>query len=160
MDGWFQTWVNKQSPLPSLGASFDSLPWDWLGWFVDVYLEPAGDEGTNSFTPTKKENFYWSPLIDSWVETWEIGRNLSTAKIGSWSLTHSYLLSPHLIFHNSESVYSFYFYLPLCLLLGYGLCARPTLNMYIYKHLVSAVGIPQTWYQLGFLYHLSPLQQP
>ena len=47
--------------------------------------------------------------------------------------THSYLLSPHLIFHNSESAYSFHFYLPLHLLLGYGLCARPALNMYVYK---------------------------
>ena len=81
--------------------------------------------------------------------------------------THPYLLLPHFnfrvphsILRNSESAYSFYFYLPLCLLLGDGLCARPTLNMYVYKHLVSAVGIPQTWYQLGFLYHLSPLQQP
>ena len=46
--------------------------------------------------------------------------------------THSYLLSPHLIFCNSESAYSFYFYLPLCLLLGYGLCTRPALNMYVY----------------------------
>ena len=45
---------------------------------------------------------------------------------------------------NSESSYSFYFYLPLCLLLGYGLCAGPALNMYVYKHLVSALGIPQT----------------
>ena len=74
--------------------------------------------------------------------------------------THSYLLSPHLIFHNSELAYSFHFYLPLCLLLGYGLCARPALNMYVYKHLVSAIGIPQTWNQLGSHYHLSPLQQP
>ena len=32
--------------------------------------------------------------------------------------THPYLLLPHLIFHNSESAYSFYSYLPLCLLLG------------------------------------------
>ena len=48
-------------------------------------------------------------------------------------LTHPYLLSPHLIFHNNESSYSFYFYLPLCLLLGYGLCAGPTLNMYVYN---------------------------
>ena len=32
-----------------------------------------------------------------------------------------------------ESAYSFYFYLPLCLLLGYGLYARPTLNMYVYN---------------------------
>ena len=47
--------------------------------------------------------------------------------------THPYLLSPHLIFHDSESSYSFYFYLPLCLLLGYGLCAGPTLNMYVYN---------------------------
>ena len=38
-----------------------------------------------------------------------------------------------LIFRNSESAYSFYFYLPLCLLLGYGLCARPALNMYVYN---------------------------
>ena len=53
-----------------MGASFDSPPWDWLGWFVDVYLEPAGDEGTNSFTQTKKGNFYWSPLIDGWVGAW------------------------------------------------------------------------------------------
>ena len=48
-------------------------------------------------------------------------------------LTHPYLLLPHLIFRDSESAYSFYFYLPLCLLLGYGLCARPTLNMYVYN---------------------------
>ena len=54
-----------------------------------------------------------------------------------WSLlyhpTHSYLLLPHLIFCNSESAYSFYFYLPPCLLLDYGLCAGPTLNMYVYN---------------------------
>ena len=36
-------------------------------------------------------------------------------------------------FHDSESAYSFYFYLPLCLLLGYGLCAGPALNMYVYN---------------------------
>ena len=28
--------------------------------------------------------------------------------------------------------------------IGYGPCARPTLIMYVYKRLVSAVGIPQT----------------
>ena len=50
----------------------------------------------------------------------------------------------HPILHDSESSYSFYSYLPLCLLLGYVLCARPALNMYVYKYLVSAVGIPQT----------------
>ena len=38
--------------------------------------------------------------------------------------------------------------------------ARPALIMYVYKRLVSAVGIPQTWNQLGSLYRLSPLQQP
>ena len=75
-------------------------------------------------------------------------------------LTHPYLLSPHLIFHNSESSYSFYTYLPLCLLLGYGLRTGPALNMYVYKHLVSAIGIPQTWNQLGSRHCLSPLQQP
>ena len=48
-------------------------------------------------------------------------------------LTHSYLLSPHLIFCDSELSYSFYFYLPLCLLLGYGLCTGPALNMYVYN---------------------------
>ena len=47
--------------------------------------------------------------------------------------THPYLLSPYLIFRDNESSYSFYFYLPLCLLLGYGLCTRPTLNMYVYN---------------------------
>ena len=47
--------------------------------------------------------------------------------------THPYLLSPHLIFHDSESSYSFYSYLPLCLLLGYGLYAGPALNMYVYN---------------------------
>ena len=67
--------MSKQTiPPPSLGASFDSPSWDWLGWFVDVYLEPAGDEGTNSFTPTKKGNFYWSPLIDGWVGACGYGR--------------------------------------------------------------------------------------
>ena len=64
------------------------------------------------------------------------------------------------ICHDMESSYSFYLYLPLCLLLGYGLCARPALIMYVYKCLVSAVGIPQTWNLLGSLYCLSPLQQP
>ena len=44
--------------------------------------------------------------------------------------TYPYLRLPHLIFRDSESAYSFYFYLSLCLLLGYGPCARPTLNMY------------------------------
>ena len=56
--------------------------------------------------------------------------------------------------------YSFYIHLPLCLLLGYGLCTRPALNMYVYKCLVSAIGIPQTWNQLGSHHHLSSLQQP
>ena len=74
--------------------------------------------------------------------------------------THPYLLLPHLIFHNSESAYSFYIYLPLCQLLGYGLCARPALNLYVYKHLVSGVSIPQTWNQPGSHYCLSSLQQP
>ena len=37
------------------------------------------------------------------------------------------------ILRDSESSYSFYFYLPLCLLLGYGPCARPALNMYVYN---------------------------
>ena len=55
--------------------------------------------------------------------------------------THSYL---QLIFHDCESAYSFYIYLLLYLLLGYGLYARPALNMYVYRCLVSAVGIPQT----------------
>ena len=49
-----------------------------------------------------------------------------------------------LILHNNESSYSFYSYLPLCLLLGYGPCTRPVLIMYVYKCLVSAVGILQT----------------
>ena len=55
--------------------------------------------------------------------------------------THPYLLSPHLLFRephlilrDSKSSYSFYFYLPLCLLLGHGLCAGPALNMYVYMH--------------------------
>ena len=38
-----------------------------------------------------------------------------------------------LIRHNTESSYSFYSYLPLCLLLGYGLCTRPALNIYVYN---------------------------
>ena len=72
----------------------------------------------------------------------------SLTSILFWSLlthlTHPYLQSPHLIFHNCESSYSFYIYLPLCLLLGYGLCTGPALNMYVDKCLVSGVGIPQT----------------
>ena len=48
-----------------------------------------------------------------------------------------------LIRRDTESSYSFYSYLPLCLLLGYGLCAGPALNMYVYKRLVSAIGIPR-----------------
>ena len=43
------------------------------------------------------------------------------------------LLGTHPILHDSKSAYSFYSYLPLCLLLGYGLCAGPTLNMYVYN---------------------------
>ena len=73
-------------------------------------------------------------------------------------ITPLWFLGTHPILRDSESSYSFYFYLPLCLSLGYGLCTRPTLIMYVYKHLVSAVGIPQTWNQLGYLYRLSPLQ--
>ena len=45
---------------------------------------------------------------------------------------------------NSESSYSSYFYLPPMSIIGYGPCTRPTLIMYVYKRLVSAVGIPQT----------------
>ena len=45
---------------------------------------------------------------------------------------------------DSESSYSFYFYLPPMFIIGYGPCARPALIMYVYKHLVSTVGIPQT----------------
>ena len=37
------------------------------------------------------------------------------------------------ILRDIESSYSLYFYLPLCLLLGYGPCAGPTLNMYVYN---------------------------
>ena len=37
------------------------------------------------------------------------------------------------ILRDTESSYSFYSYLPLCLLLGYGLCAGPALNMYVYN---------------------------
>ena len=43
------------------------------GFRKDLFGKPRGallnfiDEGTNSFTPTKKGNFYWSPLIDGWV---------------------------------------------------------------------------------------------
>ena len=48
------------------------------------------------------------------------------------------------IFRDSESSYSFYFYLPPMFIIGYGPCARPALNMYLYVGLVSAVGIPQT----------------
>ena len=45
---------------------------------------------------------------------------------------------------DSESSYSFYFYLPPMSIIGYGPCTRPALIMYVYKRLVSAVGIPQT----------------
>ena len=48
------------------------------------------------------------------------------------------------IHRDSESSYSFYFYLPPMFIIGYGPCARPALIMYVYKRLVSAVGIPQT----------------
>ena len=61
---------------------------------------------------------------------------------------------------DSESSYSFYSYLPPMSIIGHGLCARPALIMYVYKRLVSAVGIPQTWNWLGYLYCLSSLQQP
>ena len=71
-----------------------------------------------------------------------------------------WFLGTHPILHNSESSYSFYFYLPPMFIIGYGPCTRPALIMYLYKHLVSAVGIPQTWNQLGSLYRLSSLQQP
>ena len=50
----------------------------------------------------------------------------------------------HPILRDSESSYSFYFYLPPMFIIGYGPCARPALIMYVYKRLVSAVGIPQT----------------
>ena len=67
--------------------------------------------------------------------------------------THPYLLLPHLIFCDSESAYSFYFYLPLCLLLGYGLCTRPAPNMYVYKHLVRATLPPSTLFADRVLLH-------
>ena len=70
-----------------------------------------------------------------------------------------FLVNPPIL-HDSESSYSFYSYLPLRLLLGHSPCTRPALIMYVYKRLVSAVGIPQTWNQLGSLYRLSSLQQP
>ena len=49
-----------------------------------------------------------------------------------------------LIRRDSESSYPLYFYLPPMFIIGYGPCARPTLIMYVYKRLWSAVGIPQT----------------
>ena len=45
---------------------------------------------------------------------------------------------------DSESSYSFYFYLPPMFIIGYGPCTKPALIMYVYKRLVSAVGILQT----------------
>ena len=54
--------------------------------------------------------------------------------------THPYLLSPHFLFRfnppirrDSESSYSFYFYLPPMFIIGYGPCARPALIMYVYN---------------------------
>ena len=43
-------------------------------------------------------------------------------------LNHSYLLSPHVTFHDSESAYSFYIYLPPMFSIRVHLCAGPTLN--------------------------------
>ena len=58
--------------------------------------------------------------------------------------THPYLLLPHLIFHDSESALFILFLSPPMSIIGYGLCTRPALNMYLYVGLVSAIGIPQT----------------
>ena len=95
---------------------------------------------------TSKTNFrLMSNLLQVFINICLLFYYLNTPIAPLWFLDNPPIL------HDSESSYSFYLYLPLCLLLGYGLWARPALNMYVYKRLVSAVGIPQTWYQLGFL---------
>ena len=72
--------------------------------------------------------------------------------------THPYLLSPHFNFWEptrfsaivSHLIHSI-FISPLCLLLGYGLCAGPALNMYLYVGLVCCWHSPDlisTWIPL------------
>ena len=53
------------------------------------------------------------------------------------------------IHRDMESSYSFYFYLPLCLLLGYGPCAGPALNMYVYNVCGLLLAFPRLEINLG-----------
>ena len=82
-----------------------------------------------------------------------------TCSIFVTPLSSNPLLSPiaplrfpgtHPILRDSKSSYSFYFYLPLCLLLGYGLCARPTLNMYVYNVWCLLLAFPRLDINLDF----------
>ena len=74
-------------------------------------------------------------------------------------LTHSYLLSPHLIFHNSESAYSFYLCPPPMIIIRVCLCAGPALNHVVFSVWGLLLAFPSLDINLSWL-HLSSLQQP
>ena len=74
-------------------------------------------------------------------------------------LTHSYLLSPHLIFHDSESAYSFYFCPPPMFIIRVHLCAGPALNYVVFNVQGLLLTFPSLSIDLSQL-HLSSLQQP
>ena len=72
---------------------------------------------------------------------------------------HSYLLSPHLIFHNSESVYSFYLCPPPMFIIRVCLCTGPALNHVVFSVWGLLLAFPSLDIDLSQL-HLSSLQQP
>ena len=73
--------------------------------------------------------------------------------------THSYLLLPHLIFHDSESAYSFYLCPPPMSIIRVCLCAGPTLNHVVYSVWGLLLAFPSLDINLSQLC-LSSLQQP
>ena len=73
--------------------------------------------------------------------------------------THSYLLLPHLIFHDSESAYSFYLCLPPMSIIRVCLCTGPALNHVVYSGWGLLLAFSSLDIDLSRL-HLSSLQQP
>ena len=74
-------------------------------------------------------------------------------------LTHSYLLFPHLIFHNSESAYSFYLCPPPMFIIRVCLCTGPALNHVVFNVWGLLLAFPSLDIDLSWLC-LSSLQQP
>ena len=74
-------------------------------------------------------------------------------------LTHSYLLLPHLIFHDSESAYSFYLCPPPMFIIRVHPCTGPALNHVVFSVWGLLLAFPSLDIDKSWL-HLSSLQQP